>query len=84
MYVKKNTLIFAYHVNMRGLGENLKLLRKINNISQKEFAQKMNTSQQRVSEWECNKVEPSLFNIIKILEFYDITFEELMDGVTLD
>ena len=84
VYVKKNTLIFAYHVNMRGLGENLKLLRKINNISQKEFAQKMNTSQQRVSEWECNKVEPSLFNIIKILEFYDITFEELMDGVTLD
>ena len=68
---------------MKGLGENLKLLRKINNVSQKEFALKMNTTQQRVSEWECNKVEPSLFNIIKILKFYNITFEELMDGVTI-
>ena len=84
VYVKKNTLFFAYNMNMKGLGENLKFLRKINNVSQKEFALKMNTTQQRVSEWECNKVEPSLFNIIKILKFYNITFEELMDGVTTD
>lgn len=69
---------------MKGLGDNLKLLRKMNNVSQKEFALKLNTTQQRVSEWECDKVEPSLFNIVKILKFYNITFEELMDGVVTD
>ena len=34
-------------------------------MSQKDFALKMETTQQRVSEWECDKVEPSLYNIIK-------------------
>lgn len=66
---------------MRGFGENLKYYRKVNGISQSEFAKKMQTTQQRVSEWECNKVEPSLFNIIKILKIFNITFEELIEGI---
>ena len=66
---------------MKTFGENLKTLRKYNKISQKEFAEKMQTTQQRVSEWECNKVEPSLYNILKILKVFDATFEELTDGI---
>ena len=66
---------------MKTFGENLKYFRKLNNISQKDFAKKMKTTQQRVSEWECDKVEPSLFNILKILHIFDITFEELTDGI---
>ena len=66
---------------MRTFGENLKNLRKLNKISQQEFARKMFTTQQRVSEWECDKVEPSLYNIIKILGVFEITFEELTDGL---
>jgi DNA-binding transcriptional regulator YiaG len=50
-------------------------------MTQKEFAIKMNTTQQRVSEWECNKVEPSLYNIIKIIKILNTTFEELADGI---
>lgn len=66
---------------MNTFGENLKSIRKINKISQKEFAIKMNTTQQRVSEWECNKVEPSLYNIIKIIHVLNTSFEELTDGI---
>ncbi len=66
---------------MKQLGDNLKELRKVYGLSQKEFAKRMQTSQQRVSEWECNKIEPSLYNIIKILKLYGITFEELVDGI---
>ena len=73
----------VYSCNMNTLGENLKYLRKINKISQMEFALKMHTTQQRVSEWECNKVEPSLYNILKILRLYNITFEELTDGIEI-
>ncbi|MDE7439561.1 MAG: helix-turn-helix domain-containing protein, partial [Clostridia bacterium] len=47
---------------MKTFGENLKSLRKLSKMNQKEFAIKMNTTQQRVSEWECDKVEPSLYN----------------------
>lgn len=66
---------------MNSFGENLKALRKFNKISQKEFAIKMETTQQRVSEWECNKVEPSLYNIIKIIKVLNTSFEELTDGI---
>lgn len=65
---------------MKNLGKNIKYYRKLNKISQKGFADKMNTTQQRVSEWECDKVEPSLYNVIKLLKIFDITFEELIDG----
>ena len=66
---------------MKTFGENLKYFRKLNKISQKDFAIRLKTTQQRVSEWECNKVEPSLYNIIRILSVFEITFEELIDGI---
>ena len=50
-------------------------------MNQNEFANRLNTTQQRVSEWECDKVEPSLYNILKILRILDITFEELTEGI---
>ena len=68
---------------MATLGTNLKNIRKINKISQKDFAEKLQTSQQRVSEWECDKVEPSLYNIIKILKILDVSFEELTEGIEI-
>ena len=69
---------------MRTFGDNLKTIRLINKMSQHEFAQRMNTTQQRVSEWECNKVEPSLYNILKIINVLGTTFEELTEGIELE
>lgn len=66
------------------LGDNIKYYRKANNLNQKEFAEKMQTTQQRVSEWECNKIEPSLYNVVKMLKIFGVTFEELIDGVYRD
>ena len=66
---------------MSTFGNNLKALRKLNGLNQKEFAEKMGTTQQRVSEWECNKVEPSLYNILKIISVLHTTFDELTDGI---
>ena len=68
-------------MHMKSFGENLKYFRKLNKINQKEFADKMQTTQQRVSEWECDKVEPSLYNIVRILKVFDITIEELIEGI---
>ena len=66
---------------MSTLGENIKELRVQNGLSQQKFAKLMNTTQQRVSEWECNKIEPSFYNIIKILKIFNITFEELIEKI---
>ena len=66
---------------MNSFGNNLKNLRKLNKLNQNEFAKKMDTTQQRVSEWECDKIEPSLYNIIKIIKVLNTSFEELTDGI---
>lgn len=63
------------------IGENIKMLRKYNMLNQKQFAERMGTTQQRVSEWETNKIEPSLYNVIKMPKVLGVTFEELTDGV---
>lgn len=63
------------------IGENIKMLRKYNMLNQKQFVERMGTTQQRVSEWETNKIEPSLYNVIKMLKVLGVTFEELTDGV---
>lgn len=63
------------------IGENIKMLRKYNMLNQKQFAERMGTTQQRVSEWETNKIEPSLYNVIKMLKVLGVMFEELTDGV---
>lgn len=66
---------------MKTFGENLKYYRNLNKLSQKDFAERMQTTQQRISEWECNKVEPSLHNIIKIMLVLNVTFDELTDEI---
>ena len=66
---------------MNSFGENLRNLRKLNKISQKDFANKMKATQQRVSKWERDRVEPSLYNIIKIIKVLNTSFEELTDGI---
>ena len=68
---------------MRTFGDNLKIIRKSNKLSQKEFAIKMKTSQQRVSEWECNKVEPTLYNILRIIKVLETSFDDLTEDIEL-
>ncbi len=64
---------------MNNFAENLKQLRIANKLSQSEFAKKIGTTQQRVSEWECGKIEPTLSNIVKILKTLGIIFEDLIE-----
>ncbi len=66
---------------MTKFGENLKSLRISAGISQQVFAEKLGTTQQRISEWERGIAEPSLYNIIKILDVLNVSFEELTDGL---
>ena len=67
---------------MKNFGDNLKYFRALNKLNQQELAERLNTTQQRVSEWERGKVEPSLYNIIRLLKVFDITFEELIEGIS--
>lgn len=63
---------------MSTFGENLKIERNLAGYNQAEFAKKLGTTQQRISEWERDKVEPTLSNIKAILKVLNCTFEDLI------
>lgn len=64
---------------MNNFGNNLKREREFAGFSQKKFAEAIGTTQQRVSEWECGKVEPTLSSIISIIRVLNVDFSDLID-----
>ena len=66
---------------MKGFGKNLKNERVAAGLSQSELAKKLGIKQQQLSQWECDKVEPTLYNIVSLLKVLDIKFEDLLDGI---
>ncbi|EAK0494093.1 helix-turn-helix transcriptional regulator [Campylobacter lari] len=62
-------------------GENLKSLRKENNITQKDLAEILNVQQSTISLWETNASKPSI-DIIEILcKKFGFSSDELIFGV---
>ena len=62
------------------LNDRLYELRKNNNWSQEELAEKLDVSRQTISKWESNKAIPELEKLIKLSEIYNITLDELVKG----
>lgn len=59
-------------------GEELKFHRQKANLSQLELAKLINTSQQNISRWENNEVEPSISFCVALADYYGITLDELI------
>lgn len=57
--------------------EKIKELRKENELTQKEFAEKIGVSRMSVQFWEEDRVDPSLFNAIVMSDFFGISLDEL-------
>ena len=66
---------------MSSFGKNLKTERENAGLNKKQLASRIGTSQQRISEWECDKVEPTVSNIVAIAKALDVSFDELFDGI---
>lgn len=64
-------------------GTNLKVIREMNSLSQRQLAQLLDTTQQRISEWENDKIEPTLYNIVKLIKILNVSFEELVEDIEL-
>lgn len=58
--------------------ENLKSLRRQNNLTQKELAQKLNVSHSNVSGWEKGKWQPDLDSVIKICKLFGCSSDYLI------
>ena len=60
------------------LGEKIKKLRKENNLSQEQLAEKLNVSRQAISKWEANKAYPDIENLILLRKIFDVTLDDLI------
>lgn len=61
------------------IGDKIKKLRKDNNMTQEDIAEKLNVSRQTISKWETNIVIPDADNIVSICKLFNITTDELLD-----
>ena len=58
--------------------QNLKELRKENKLSQGDVAKKSDVTQQCVSEWEKGSMEPTLSNLWRLADLFDISIDALV------
>ena len=61
------------------IAKNIKDLRKEKGISQKKLAKELNVSFQTISHWEAGYTEPPIIAIKKLKEYFQVTYEDILD-----
>ena len=61
-------------------GEQIKSIRKKENLTQEQFAMKLNVSRQAVSNWENNKNLPDIGMLILMSNVFQISLDQLIKG----
>lgn len=61
------------------LSENLKRIRKDNNLSQEQLAEKLGVSRQAVSKWESGQSYPETEKVLLICKLFNYNIDELMN-----
>ena len=59
-------------------GENLKMLRQEQNISQPVIAKLCNTTVATVSRWENGVNEPDIATLIELADFFKVSLDDLL------
>ena len=65
-------------------GENLKSLRKNNNLSQEQLAEKVRVSRQSVSKWETGEAYPEMNNILELCKIFKCNINDLVNDSIID
>ncbi len=63
------------------IGEKIKELRIENNLSQSKLANAIEVSQKAIDFWERSINEPKASYIIKLVKFFNLTFNEFFEDV---
>ena len=61
------------------LSDNLKRIRKENNLSQEDLAEKLNVSRQSVSKWEQGIAYPEMDKVLQICKMFNLSVDELLN-----
>jgi len=63
------------------IAERLQDLRKRNEDSQEQLAEKLGVSRQAVSKWESGQGSPEINNVLKISEIYNVSTDYILRGI---
>ncbi len=58
--------------------ERLRSLRKETGLRQEELAEKLDTTQRKVSYWETGRIEPDLMSLWKLADFFEVSVDYLL------
>lgn len=61
------------------LSDNIKIIRKENNLSQEQLAEQLGVSRQAVSKWESGQSYPEMDKVLLICKLYHYNMDELMN-----
>lgn len=61
------------------LSDNIKFIRKENNLSQEQLAEQLGVSRQAVSKWESGQSYPEMDKVLLICKLYNYNIDELMN-----
>jgi transcriptional regulator with XRE-family HTH domain len=71
-------------MNQEKIGKFIKKIRKDNNLTQKDLADKLGVTYQAVSKWETGKNVPDISTMKLISEEFNINIDELLEGKKLN
>ena len=67
-------------MNQQKVGALLKELRREKELTQEQFAEKLNVSGRTVSRWETGNNMPDISLLVEIAEFYNVSIPEIISG----
>lgn len=71
-------------LNIEQIGKFLTLLRKENNLTQKDVAEKLNVSFQSISKWERGNSLQNIETLHELSILYNISIDEILTGCHKD
>lgn len=63
--------------NMEAFRKNLIELRKLNHLTQRQMAERLGIAQPSYIRYENGKAEPTLENLVKIADIFDVSIDSL-------
>lgn len=81
MKIKNSTILLEGEISME-IGNKILILRKQNNLSQEELAEKVGVSRQTISKWELGETNPDLKQAKLLSKTFNISLDELTDNET--
>lgn len=60
------------------LNEKITIIRKMNNLTQEEFAEELGVSRQALSKWENGASVPDAQMLLRIADYYNLTLDQLV------